>query len=81
MKLCKDCRFCSEPGVFAECLAPQNMKDYKLDTNILVMGEPAIYRSGQEPRWIFCSSHRDDGWLGARIANSCGAEGRWWQKK
>jgi hypothetical protein len=72
MKACRNCvhsRSENYAGVwFERCFAPQNDK---ID---LVTGE-------FKPRWIFCSTHREDSWIVARLLKTCGKTGRWFEIK
>lgn len=75
-KLCKDCKWCKEPGEFAKCRAPQNERK-----------GTASKRTGFEKKeyvYDYCHIQRDSllgGWIKCRLKGSCGKEGRWWEKK
>jgi hypothetical protein len=58
-----------------ECHAPQNL-DRRVYLEDVVSGErPLRYRR------ITCLANRIDGWLSARLNNTCGREGRWFEAK
>lgn len=70
MNTCKDCKFSTNPGEFAQCHAPQNI-------------EP-VDQTGFEAmkyRYKYCSLHRAEGWLTCRTIGLCGREGRWFKPK
>jgi hypothetical protein len=74
-KLCKDCKWCVEPGEFAKCDAPQNR--YKPLTG---------FKSRR--RWDYCGTHRGSGgtfgfldYIFAGLGQLCGPQGRWWTPK
>lgn len=73
MKLCKNCKWMREPGKFAKCVAPQNMRR---DTQYDAVGFPDTTMT---PKFVYCSTQRGSGWdawiLGVMI-DSCG-NGRW----
>ena len=71
-KLCKDCKWVRDPGQFAKCDAPQNIKN------------PS--KTGfkeNERRWDYCSVHRESpAWFPFDILyRLCGTRGRWWEAK
>lgn len=80
MKLCKDCKFCVDPGEFARCEAPQNETRSRSVTSSMVTGE-AIERRSEGWRWIYCSTQRDGWYLDALVTRACGQRARWWQAR
>lgn len=73
IKLCKECRWCKNPGEFAECRAPQNKKNINKQTGF-----------EEERRYNYCSTQRSSllgGWISCRLDGACGVEGRWWESK
>lgn len=79
-RLCKDCKFCRDPGEFAECRAPQNRVTERCVTQALVTGK-SIEKIRHSYRWIYCSTQRDGGLIESWITRSCGSAGRWWAPK
>jgi hypothetical protein len=68
MKTCKDCKWIADPGPFAKCNAPQNMK------------APTGYAVR---RWDYCEVHREaPAWFPLDILYGlCGKRGRWFEPK
>jgi len=71
MKLCKDCKWYET--TFGACVSPKNMTKIDLVT-------------GKKSHRLFCLAQNQripplNGWLGCRITNTCGAEGRWFEPK
>lgn len=69
MKKCADCkwsRIISHDKKLAMCVAPQNIAPN--------------YTGFEEVRYRYdyCSTQREDGFLGAIMTNSCGKLARWW---
>jgi len=75
MKKCQDCKWCSEPGRFAKCNAPQNRTTRGWDSGVSLVADGLVPEDVR--RWEHCAVHRNCGWIGARITNSCGREARW----
>lgn len=73
LKLCRDCKFVADPGEFAKCNAPQNVKSMEPWT-----GFPD---ENERRKWSYCSQHRNKFWLDAVIFGFCGKSGRWWRSK
>ena len=73
MKLCKDCKWYrhEEAGRYRHRCA-RNMLG--VSAMVLVTGEDGTY-----PSW--CDLERCYGWFQARVENTCGKEGRWWEPK
>lgn len=64
--LCKDCKFSEEQFFLLRCIRPT-----------FVSPVDGCY----QPRNAYCSNERYDGWLNARIFDSCGKEGRYFETK
>ena len=73
MKLCKDCKWCKDPGRFAKCAHPKN----KVDDSAPYTGFNDDYALKIE----YCSIHRAAGIIHCRVTGLCGKEGRWWEPK
>lgn len=58
-----------------ECQAPQNLDRYAYLSDVVSGQRPMRYRKSN------CFSQRADGWLSARLGNTCGREGRWFEAK
>lgn len=72
MKLCVQCRHYEE----GKCYHPNSTTKY-IDP---VGGEEKFSNAyGSGP--MYCSTARLHGWLGTRITQSCGKEGRFWEAK
>lgn len=61
-KLCRDCKWMREPGAYAKCVAPQNLKP-------LLTGFEA---EAELRKYVFCSTHRSTISTGP---DDCGSEG------
>jgi len=72
MKLCKDCKFCEEDMFggyeFATCNATLNLKMNPLNGTI-------------RRKWDLASTQRYGSWFDAYLEQTCGPQGRWFQKK
>lgn len=74
MKFCKDCKHSFDlESTFPKCKAPEN---FQVKTEYLVSGDRTNCF-----RWMYCETQRKSGWLEARIDNSCGREGRWFEPR
>lgn len=67
-KICAECRW-YEPHMLVDCCScPKNLEKNVVSGNYMY-------------RHMFCSDHRDDGFIECRIMHTCGKEGRWWEAK
>ena len=78
-KLCVTCRWCDwrQATTTPECHAPQN-REPAIPGSDLVTGTPLLL---DEWRANYCSTHRQHGWLAARMMTRCGRRGRWWEPR
>lgn len=94
MKKCIDCKWSDDylakqrkDYYQLACVAPQNRIDaYSAKGTMCVSRSNRLSEliSGTfvyTYRYPYCHSHREDGWLFARIGKTCGKEGRWFEKK
>jgi hypothetical protein len=58
-----------------ECRAPQNIDRRVYISDVVSGQQPMRHRKSN------CFANRIDGWLSARIHNTCGREGRWFGVK
>lgn len=76
-KLCRDCKWVDangrpEIGEFAVCARVKGRPKVNLVTGI----ETRRYRGA-----LYCATHRNEGWLSARLDGLCGTEGRWFEPR
>ncbi len=73
-KLCVDCKWCVNPGEFAECRAPKNFSD---DATGFGLRPKLKYCEAQRllvfPRWFQIPLEI--------FSTDCGYLGRWWEPK
>lgn len=78
-KICADCKHHylegAPPWGNPACHAPQN-EDTRVRAEDLISR-----RTEKRYRWSYCTLHREDGWLSARVIKTCGREGRWFEPK
>ena len=72
-RLCRDCKWCKEPGEFAKCYHPKNTRN--------ISAKYTGFTERVSLNINYCSTHREAGWIHCRMAGSCGKEGRWWEAK
>jgi hypothetical protein len=85
-KFCEDCRWAKAdslcPELYMKCRAPQNIKDLKMEAGLnKVTANPSPPDPESRYRWNFCTTHRRSWFLMAFLTGTCGARGRWWQRK
>ncbi|MBT6049174.1 hypothetical protein HN803_04540 [candidate division WWE3 bacterium] len=73
IKKCIGCQNVVGSGEFSQCCAPQNIDKKRMEALKLV----GIENPSNKYRCYYASLQRGEGWLGARLLNYCGKEGRW----
>ncbi|MBT6047308.1 hypothetical protein HN803_07430 [candidate division WWE3 bacterium] len=76
-KKCCDCQNVIGSGEFAKCCAPQNI-DKEVTKALELIG---IENPPNKYRCDYVKLQRKEGWIGSRILNFCGKEGRWFTPK
>ena len=80
-KLCRDCKWVSNPGPFAVCEAPQNYKDTFSAQIAKRTGFEAPIEKERKGYWS-CTIQRSENFLFCRLPPyTCGKEGRWFEPK
>ena len=81
-KLCRDCKWVSNPGQFAWCNAPQNYRDTLNKLAEKYTGFE-VEEANKKTRWkedVTCTFHRSENFLFCRLPPyTCGKEGRWFE--
>ena len=81
IKLCRDCKWVSNPGEFAHCKAPQNYQD----PLALRAAKYTGFKAGtmkERKGYSSCAVHRSQNFIVCRFRPyTCGKEGRWFEPK